>query len=177
MADTYTQLPGLIEAAARAGVARLAPEELAVFAPVAEAWRRDGSSLRGRPAPGGSIGFGIDAVLVSEIALQAVTSGLGEILAAGATAAGAGWWRSRRRPRRSTAPAEVESGGDTLQPGGDAPQPVIDGDRLALTDAQAQALREACRRHGVTLGLTEEQAAVLADAAVGALHVRSSAPE
>ncbi|MDG4758158.1 hypothetical protein [Micromonospora sp. WMMD710] len=170
MVDTHTQLPGLIEAAARAGVARLAPEELAVFAPVAQKWRRDGSSLRGRPAPGGSIGFGIDSVLVSEIALQAVTSGLADILATGATAAGAGWWRSRRRLRRSTAPATVESGGDE-------PQPVIDGDRLVLTDAQAQALREACRRHGITLGLTEEQAVLLADAAVGALHVRRSAPE
>ncbi|MET8040571.1 hypothetical protein ABZU25_06860 [Micromonospora sp. NPDC005215] len=168
MVDTYAQLPGLIEAAARAGVARLAPEELACFASVAEAWRRDGSSPRGRPAPGATIGFGIDAVLVSEIALQAVTSGLSDILVTGATAVGAGWWRSRRR--RSTAPAAVESGDDVLQP-------VIDGDRLTLSDAQATALREACRRHGVILGLTEQQAALLADAAVGALHHRVPAPE
>ncbi|MEU4475618.1 hypothetical protein [Micromonospora sp. NPDC023888] len=167
MVDTYPQLSGLIEAAARAGVARLAPEELVCFASVAEAWRRDGLSPRGRPAPGATIGFGIDAVLVSEIALQAVASGLSDVLVTGVTAAGAGWWRSRRRRSTAPAPESIESGDDVL----------VDGDRLTLTDAQATALREACRRHGVALGLTEERAALLADAAVGALHHSVSAPE
>ncbi|MGN9777618.1 hypothetical protein ACTMS0_17900 [Micromonospora sp. H33] len=148
-------------AVARVAVARLAPEELAVFDPVAAAWRR-----RPEPghwsAPGRSVGFGVETVLVTEVALQAAGQAVAEVLVLGGALLGRRWWRRRR----SEPPVAVR----VVEPG-DAGQPP----RLALTAEQARRLRDACRRHATALGLDTERATVLADAVVGALHVDAGA--
>jgi hypothetical protein len=144
-------------AAARVAVARLAPEELAVFDPVAAAWRR--RPRRGRwSAPGRSVGFGVETVLVTEVALQAAGQAVAEVLVLGGTLLGRRWWRRRR----ADPPVAVPVAG----PGADGGPP-----RLALTAEQSRRLRDACRRHATALGLDAERAKVLADAVVGALHV------
>jgi hypothetical protein len=168
--------------AARVAVTRVAPAELEVFDSVADAWRRGRLTSRRRGTPGGSVGIGIDAVLVGEIALQALSSGLADVFAVGVTTAGAHWWQRWRRSRPTQTPAALDAADDP----GPAPATVergpvtraspvaVHGDPdgpplLDLTEAQAQALRVACRQHAVTLGLTEAQAELLADATVGAL--------
>ncbi|MFI7578315.1 hypothetical protein [Micromonospora sp. NPDC049497] len=147
-------------AVARVAVARLAPEELAVFEPVAADWRKH-AGRRGWSAPGGSVGFGVEAVLVTEVALQAAGQAIADVLVLGGTLLGRRWWRRRERP---VAVPVVEPGGTGHPP------------RLALTAEQARQLRAACRRHAIALGLEDSRADVLADAVVGALHVDAELP-
>ncbi|MBO4209050.1 hypothetical protein [Micromonospora echinofusca] len=179
----------MIVEAARRAVVRLAPEETEVFDQVADEWRRRQSTGPARwSAPGGSVGFGVDATLLSEVALQTVAAAVGEVLVLTATAAGVRW----RRRRRAATPPAVEAAGPTEMAAGpteadagpteaDAEQadpgpadpgptgpPPVSGPAGTLTPAQARHLRDACQRHALALGLSPESAALLADAAVGA---------
>src|SRR5438874_13697112 len=72
----------LVIRAARGAVAEIAPGELLVFDDVAAAWRSDTR----RRHTGWSVGFGVDATLLSEIAIQAVSSAFAEVLVLGAAA-------------------------------------------------------------------------------------------
>lgn len=142
----------LVVRAAHAGVRRMAAEELPVFAEVAAGWRRELSTGRANwSAPGGAVGFGIDTTLLTELVLQAVAAAVGEVLVVTVTTVRAGLLR-RRRPEVPAADDQAPS--DAL--------PTLD-------QAQLVRLRDACRRHAVALGLDPDRAALLADAAVGAM--------
>ncbi|QGN48132.1 hypothetical protein ACN26Y_18745 [Micromonospora sp. WMMD558] len=148
-------------AAARVAVARLAPEELAVFDELAAEWRRRPERVRWS-APGRSVGFGVETVLVTEVALQAAGQAVAEVLVLGGALLGRRWWR-----RRQSEPPVVVG---VVEPGEGGKPP-----RLALTAEQARRLRYACRQHATALGLDAARARVLADAVVGALHLDSEA--
>jgi hypothetical protein len=145
---------------ARAVAARVAPEESGVFDEVASAWR---AGLAAGRAPGSSVGFGVEAALVSAVVIEVIAASVAQVLAIGAAAAGGRWrrWRTRRRGTgRALAAADV---------------PAVDG-RIALTAAQCAQLRDVSRRHAEVLGLSPATAELLADALVGAVHVLDAPP-
>jgi hypothetical protein len=146
---------------ARAVVRELEPEELPVFDGVADAWRRDGRK-RGRlvKAPGASVGFGVEAVLLSQLVFPIIAAAVAEVL--GDITEDHLQARRRRSARRGAA-KEVESAAtDTAKVRENAAYD-------AVTRPQALALRAACQRHARTLGMSADRAALLADAVVGSL--------
>ncbi|MFJ6198032.1 hypothetical protein [Micromonospora sp. NPDC092111] len=190
MIDPRQRVAALVVDAARDAVTRYAPEELEVFDAVAADWRV--SPARRPSAPGSAIGFGIDASLVSELFLQAISAATTEVLVLGAAGLGSGiraGWRRRRSAGRTPADPAAVTGSPQTGPAPSAPDPaeaapaaqaVPDGHApaggparstgpLELTDEQAARLHEACRRHALALGLPPEAADLLADATVGAM--------
>lgn len=138
----------VLATAARSAVERIAPEELAFLDDVLAAWERRDPTRRRRSAAG-TVGLGIDVTLVAETVLAVLSGAAAEVLGAVATDA----WQ--RRPR---------------QWGGARTEAVPASRRnLPLTDDQADRLREACRRHGRTLGLSAEESDLLADAVHGSI--------
>ncbi|GIF08406.1 hypothetical protein [Actinoplanes siamensis] len=138
MAVQADTVQDLVTEAGRRAVARLAPDELPFYDRVAEQWRERSSP------PGSSVGFGIDAAMISEVVLQAISSAFSEILVVGSTAAGAGLLRWARRRRKREALPE-------------------------LTEEHVGRLRDACVRQALALDLTPEQADQLADAVVATI--------
>jgi hypothetical protein len=99
--------------------------------------------------PGASVGFGIDAVLLSELVFPILTGAVGEVL--GTTAVER--IRSRRRPARPQAepqvtPPEASTGTTGASKAGERP-----GEVVQLTGQQLHDLHDACRRHAMTLGV------------------------
>jgi hypothetical protein len=141
----------LVLAASREAVTKLAPEELEVFDSVATDWRRR-VDRNDWSTPGGSVGFGIESALVTELVIQVAGAAIAEIFAFAATRARSRWrrWRGRKA---------VPSSGGTVPAG------------WSIDDVVR--LRVATERHATALGLSAGQAGLLADALVGAL--RSSA--
>lgn len=101
-----------------------------------------------------------------------------EAITAGATSAGPATTEGTAAPATSGGPATgVATGTGTTGPataaeglgtgGGAAPPPSA---ALVPPPEQAVRLREACYRHALAVGLSAEQAEMLADAAVGALY-------
>jgi hypothetical protein len=129
----------LITEAGRRATARLAPDELPYYDQVAEQWREHSGP------PGSSVGFGIDATMIAEMILQAISSAISEIMVVGATAAGAGLLGWVRRDKDEKALPE-------------------------FSDEHVTLLRDACVRHALALELTPEQADQLADAVVATIR-------
>jgi hypothetical protein len=156
---------------AREVIGRLAPQELAVFDAMADRWLSGDLPRRGSGRmPGAAVGFGVGAVLLSELVFPIVTGAIGEVLGAVAV--------ERIRPRRRSArpraepqvtPPDASAGTTGARTAGERP-----GADVRLTAQQMHDLHDACRRHAMTLGLPPGMAVLLADAVVGALH---SAPE
>jgi hypothetical protein len=146
---------------AREVTARLAPEESSVFNEVASAWR---SGVAAGRAPGGAIGFGIEAALVSAIVIEVIAASIAEALGVGVGVAKSRWWRWRTR-RRGGRGAELAV----------AETPAVDG-KIVMTAAQSARLREVSRQHGRASGLSESAADLLADAMVGAVHILDAPP-
>jgi hypothetical protein len=66
---------------ARGVITRLAPEELAVFDAVAQGRAAEPRTGRkAKRAPGATVGFGVEAVLLSQLAFSIITGALGDIL-------------------------------------------------------------------------------------------------
>jgi hypothetical protein len=158
---------------ARVVISRLAPQELAVFDAMAARWLA-GDMPRRRPGrmPGAAVGFGIDAVLLSELVFPIVTAAVGEVFGTVVVER----IRPRRRSARSPAepqatPPEASAGTAGARTAGERP-----GDVVKLTGQQMHDLHDACRRHAMTLGLPPEMAVLLADAVVGALHSEPEGP-
>lgn len=129
----------------------MAPQELEFLDDALTAWERgDFPHRRDRRAAAGTVGLGVDIALVTETVLVVLTGAAAEVL--GTTAADA--WQRRPRWRRRAREGQVP----------------MAQHRFALTAGQADRLREACRRHGQTLGLSAEQADLLADAVHGAIE-------
>lgn len=140
-----------LNAVTRSAVERMAPQELEFLADALTAWeRQDLPQRRGRRAAAGTVGLGVDIALVTETVLVVLTGATIEVLGTVATDA----WQRRSRWRR----------------GGHERRAPATQHRFALTVGQADLLREACRRHGQTLGLSAEQADLLADAVLGAIE-------
>jgi hypothetical protein len=151
---------GQVVEVARAVVRDLEPEELPVFDAVADAWLRDGLK-RGRvlKSPGASVGFGVEEVLLGQLAFPIIAAAVGEVLG-GITQ---DRFLSRRRPTRRGAAAEVRPAGtDTGRAGENAAQE-------ALTRQQSLALHDACQLHARALGISPARAGLLADAVIGSL--------
>jgi hypothetical protein len=142
--------------------AQLAPEELAVFDTVADAWWSDEIRHHGpRRTPGAAVGFGVEAMLLSQLAFPIITGAVGEVL-------GTVVKDRIRRPRRpasrpATTAAEESAVIDAKTTGERA-----DND-ARLTRQQMLNLHAACRRHGVAEGLSPARAEQLADAFLDAL--------
>ncbi|MGC4806515.1 hypothetical protein [Micromonospora sp. DT233] len=139
--------------AARAAVERMAPEELGFLDDVLASWERgDLAYQRGRRQAGaGTVGFGVDLTLVAETVLAVLTAAASDVLG---TAVGGAWQQRPRWWRRGRAGRVLPSAQE----------------QFALSDGQADRLRDACRRHGRALGLSAEQADLLADAVYGAVE-------
>jgi hypothetical protein len=157
-------------------VRELAPEELAVFEPVAERWRRGGR--RPERSPGAAVGFGVEDVLLAQLAFPVVTAAVGEVLGD----LSLDRLRARRRGRRPDAGPESVAAGPAAQSSHpQAAPPELAGPEAAragghaaadaLTPQQRLDLREACLRHAVTLGMSPARAALLADAVLGSLTI------
>jgi hypothetical protein len=149
---------------ARAVVRDLEPEELPVFDAVADAWLRDGLKRRRLvKAPGASAGFGIEAVLLSQLVFPIIAAAVGEVLG--------DITRERLRARRRSAhhgDAKEVKPADT-----DSARARENIAHRVVTHQQALALHDACQRHARTLGMSPARAALLADAVAGSL---TSAP-
>jgi hypothetical protein len=118
------------------------------------------------------VGFGIDAVLLSELVFPILTVAVGEVLGSAAVER----IRLKRRSARSRAesqvtPAEASTGTTGAGTVGERP-----GEVVKLTGQQIHDLHDACRRHAMTLGLPPDRAVLLADAVVGALHSAPAGP-
>lgn len=188
-------------ALARVVIERLAPQETVIFDEVSDAWLSDPRSFderRHRRTPGSRGGFGGDAVLLTELAIQMLSGALAEVLGVVTVTA----VRRRRHPGRTspttadlTTAAPVTAAPATAAPATPGPPDTARGVQAgpsqgrdpdsgpdtdprsrptsvpALTHAQVLALRDACVRHAMVLGLIPKEAELLADAAVGAVRL------
>lgn len=145
---------------ARAVVRDLEPEELPVFDGVADAWLRDGLK-RGRlgKAPGASVGFGVEAVLLSQLVFPIIAAAVGEVLG-GITK---DRLHARRRSARRGDAKDVKASATVTARAGE------NAAHDAVNRQQALALHDACQRHARALGMSPARAALLADAVVGSL--------
>jgi hypothetical protein len=158
--------PPLSEAQARDVVRdvilQLAPEELPVFDSVADAWLADDQRRRrSGKAPGAAVGFGVETLLLTELAFPIITSALGEVL--GDVAKDRVRDRMRRLVRRPATKADGRLAGAGAEKISENPAHDL------LTGQQARAVGDACERHARTLGMSPAKAKLLADAVLGSL--------
>jgi hypothetical protein len=149
----------------------MAPEELIVFDAVAEAWLSGNLEGRRRREPGAAIGFGIDAVLLSEIVFPVITGALGQALGTSITS-----MRQRVRGRRRAAgEPEVAKTTGEVAASTEAGTAGRHGG-AAFTAEQLRLVHQACQHDAAALGVPPAQARLLADAVVGALCVAPEGP-
>ena len=133
---------------AREVVAEVAPAELEYLVLVTAA-RNSGKGYRSKSlrGTGGSVGSGApDPTVVAAIVYPLLTGTIAQVLGASVFAKlqGRRWWRRKRDlPPRT---------------------------RVTLDQAHLAEVRDACVRHGITLGLSEARATLLAEAVDGVLR-------
>jgi len=148
--------PAQIVDIAREVVRQVEPEELVVFDSVAESWLSgDLADRRGRHAPGAAVGFGIEAVLLSQFVFPIITGALGQVL-------GTPLAERMHFGRHSAQQPAVADGHDQVA-----------DHEISLTAEQLRTIHDICQRDASTLGMATAKAGLLADAVVGAL---SAAP-
>jgi hypothetical protein len=147
-------------------IRQLAPEELPVFGSMADDWLSEGQRRwrSGKP-PGAAVGFGVETLLLTQLAFPIITAAIGEVL--GDVAEDRVRLRTRRRAGRRAATAEVRPAAGP-RAGKSSERPAHD----VLTSDQVRALHDACERHAMVLGMSAAKAALLADAFLGALSSR-----
>jgi hypothetical protein len=144
--------------AAREVVRQLEPEELVVFDATAEAWLAGDLQRRGRQRePGAAVGFGIEAVLLSELVFPIIAGAMSQVLGTAVTPVAERLRFRRHKDRQAAAGSAAES------PGGNGDQAAV------LTAGQLRDVHDACQRDAAAMGLTPARAALLADAVVGTL--------
>jgi len=159
----------LVVNAARATVAQVAPHELEIFETLAVGWRdREHVGRRRWRTPSSSVGFGIDTTLITDLALQTAEAAASEVLVLAAVTAGS-WFRRRFKDKHPT-PDAPPAGVDVTSEVPDAQLPGHSSVESRLTADQIGNIRDACRRHGDTLGLPRDVADLLASALVGELQ-------
>jgi hypothetical protein len=152
--------------AAREAIRQLEPEELVMFDATAEAWLAGELQVRARHRePGAAVGFGIEAVLLSELVFPVITSALGQVLGTSITPVAERFRFGRHKPRQAAAGL---AGGSPDGHGGET---------AALTAGQLRDVHDACQRDAAAIGLAPARATLLADAVVGALSGRPEAAE
>jgi hypothetical protein len=141
-------------------IRQLAPEELPVFDSVANAWLADSRRRqRSGKSPGATVGFGVETLLLTQLAFPIITGALGAVLGDVA--------EDRVRVRRLIKRRAAEAGGKPA--GADTGKTSESPARDVLTSQQAQAVGDACERHARTLGMSSAKAKLLADAVLGSL--------
>jgi hypothetical protein len=140
---------------ARSVVMDTVPEQLDLLTAVATRWEAGAGGPR-RGWTGGSVGSGIEPLLLGEVILPVLLGASAEVLGAAVVAA----WHARPRPvlpwRRRARSSRDEAVALPTAP-------------VPLDAGQAEALRSACVSHGAALGLSADEATMLADAVYGAL--------
>lgn len=129
-------------------VAEVAPQELEVLPLLERKWSAGRLTGRRRRWAGGSVGFGLDPVLVAQALLTVLGGALSEVIGTATVSGVRGWRRGRRRRT--------------------APPP----DRIPVSPPasfQAQGFRDDCVAHLTTAGLSRKSAELAADAALGVL--------
>jgi hypothetical protein len=150
---------------ARNVIGQVAPEELGVFDTAAQEWSSGNDRRRKGKSPGASVGFGLEAVLLSQLIFPIITGALGDVLGTGIT--------DRAKPRGRAARRAAKTSASAGAADATAGQAEADGNGAgglpALSPAQLEALRAACTQHATTLGLASDKAQLLADAVVGSM--------
>jgi hypothetical protein len=131
---------------ARHVVGEVGPAQLDYLELVTESWERGAAPRRARSWTGGTVGSGVQPWVLADLVYPLLAGTFAQVLGAAAFARlqRRRWWRRRR----AVAP----------------PEPVT------LTLEQIERARAACVAHGMTLGLSEAEATMLADAVHGALR-------
>jgi hypothetical protein len=144
--------PAQVVEIAREVVRQVEPEELVVFDAVAESWLSgDLASRRSQREPGAAVGFGIEAVLISQLVFPILTGALGQVLGTSLTERAHFVRRSARHPATDDGHSEATA------------------DEAGLTAEQLRTIHNICQRDAATLGMAASKARLLADAVVGAL--------
>ncbi|MEU5696915.1 hypothetical protein [Actinosynnema sp. NPDC020468] len=132
---------------AREVVRRIAPEQSEYLELVVVARERGvGGTRRPWDWSGGAVGSGSPPDVLTDVIFPLLTGTIAQVWGASAFAhlQRRRWWRRRGQPKPST--------------------------RVVLDASRIEDARAACVAHGMTLGLTEPEAAMLADAVVGVLR-------
>lgn len=129
-------------------VAEVAPQELEVLPLLEREWSAGRLTGRRRRWAGGSVGFGLDPVLVAQVLLTVLGGALSEVIGSAAVS-GVRGWRRGRRARTAPPPDQI---------------PVS-----PPASFQAQGFRDDCVTHLTTAGLSRKRAELAADAALGVL--------
>jgi hypothetical protein len=153
--------PAQIIDAAREAIRQLEPEELVVFDATAEAWLAgDLQGCARQREPGAAVGFGIEAVLLSELVFPIITGALGQVLGTSIAPVTERFRFGRHKPRQTAADLAGEN------PDGHG------GQTAALTAGQLRDVHDACQQDAAAIGLAPARATLLADAVVGTLSGR-----
>ncbi len=145
-------------------IRQLAPEELPVFDSMADDWLSGGQRRwrSGKP-PGAAVGFGIENLLLTQLAFPIITAVIGGVLGNVGEDRGRLW--IRRRARRAPT-AGVKADGPEAGKSNEYPAHDV------LTSDQLRALHEACEQDARAAGMSAAKATLLADAFLGALSSR-----
>lgn len=138
--------PGTIADLARHVVGEVEPGQLDYLELVTDSWE-SGAAPRGtRTWTGGTVGSGVQPWVLADLVYPLLAGTFAQVLGAAAFARlqRRRWWRRRRT--------------------------VVPSASITLTPEQVERARAACVAHGMTLGLSEAEATMLADAVHGALH-------
>lgn len=147
----------LVAELARATVARAAPEELPLFAPMSEAYFADPKALDSGKTRDEMLGFGVEAaaMLVTPIALQVARDVLGFLHEQ---------LRERAREHGEGAIDRIIARIVGKKDSEETAEPVAQ-----LTDEQLEQVRALALEKARTLKLSDAKAALLADSLVGSL--------
>ncbi|MBP2337389.1 hypothetical protein JOF41_003567 [Saccharothrix coeruleofusca] len=137
--------PVTIADLARRIVAEVEPEQVDYLALVTASWERGAPPRGSRSWTGGTVGSGVQPWVLADLVYPLLAGTLAQVLGASAFARlqRRRWWRKRA---------------------------VVPSAQITLTPEQVERARAACIAHGMTLGLSESEATMLADAVHGALH-------
>lgn len=145
----------LVEELAQLVLEQAAPEELVIFDESAAEYFADPARVLDPKRRDEAVGFGLELAMVTPYVFAVVTSCLGFMV--------------RTVAETATSEAAKPAIGDLLRrfvrrgPGG--------GDATSLSKDQADGVREVAFGRAKDLGLSEEQARLLADAVLGGLNV------
>ncbi|WP_246018919.1 hypothetical protein [Saccharothrix australiensis] len=131
---------------ARHVVRAVEPEQADYLELVTASWESGAGSRRTPAWTGGTVGSGVQPAVLADLVYPLLAGTFAQVLGASAFAAlqRRRWWRRKRA--------------------------VVPSTRITLTAEQVERARAAVVAHGMTLGLSEAEATMLADAVHGALR-------
>lgn len=130
---------------ARLVVGEVEPGQLDYLELVTDAWESGATPRRAWAWTGGTVGSGVQPWVLADLVYPLLAGTFAQVLGAAAFARlqrRRWWWRKR----------------------------VVPSAPITLTSEQIERARAACVAHGMTLGLSEAEATLLADAVHGALR-------